>query len=469
MTHLVRPERHVLLRIAALAAGACASLLGRAAMADDPVCDYTIHVLDRAAGKIDVTAECDPVLKVEKFTALSDRTHWTTDPSEYGSGKGHFTFDLGAFAAGENDMGSAMPYGGGVLVTPGFLLPLPDTQAAATLRFRFDFADGGAIHTALKPDAEGRYSVPLLRIDEVGPLLLGDVPVAKVPGDAELTLALPGSTLQLPPATLSAWVSAVAEGNRRFWARSPAQGGLVLLIPSEKGGVPFGRVMSLGDSVVTVLVGKEATSNELYNDWVLVHEFLHLGSPLMRDTGPWLNEGIATFYEPVLRARAGWKSEDEIWREWISQMPRGVNAMTESGLENAGRGGIYWGGAIFVLMAEIHALQTSGGKIGFSDCLRDVLADGADATVKWQTRKLLGRCDAMLGTPTLVPLADRFVAQGSAMTLSQIWDLLGVALTEDGQIRYDDKAELAWLRPLIIWGGGAKPAPISADGFHQSG
>ncbi len=117
----------------------------------------------------------------------------------------------------------------------------------------------------------------------------------------------------------------------------------------------------------------------------------------MRDTGAWLNEGIATFYEPVLRARAGWKSEDDVWREWISSMPRGMPAITGIGLENAGRGGIYWGGAVFVLMAEIESLQASGGKIGFSDCLRTVLAEGADVTVKWPTMKLLDRCDALLG------------------------------------------------------------------------
>ncbi|HNB29114.1 MAG TPA: hypothetical protein PLR41_19250, partial [Alphaproteobacteria bacterium] len=99
MTHPARPEHRVLRWILALTAGACASLLGRAALADDPVCDYTIRVLDRAASRIEVSADCDPVLKVAKFTALSDRGHWTTDPAEYGSGKGHFTFDLGAFAA----------------------------------------------------------------------------------------------------------------------------------------------------------------------------------------------------------------------------------------------------------------------------------------------------------------------------------------------------------------------------------
>lgn len=471
----VRTAFRALAAIAALSLCALGLCALRPAAADDPVCDYDISVLDRAAAKLDISVACDAALKVEKFTALSDRKHWSTDAAQYHGGKGRFAFDLGAFAATENDMGSAMTYGGGVLVTPGFLLPLPETEAAVTLRFRLDFPDGGTIRTALRPDADGRYAIPLLRINEVGPLLLGDIPVATLPGDPQLSLALPAGTLQLKPETLTAWVSAVGESNRRFWGRSPAEGGLVILVPSDRGGVPFGRVMSLGGSAVTVLVGKQATQQDLYDDWVLVHEFLHLGSPLMRDTGPWLNEGIATFYEPVLRARAGWKSEDEVWREWISQMPRGMPAMTEIGLENAGRGGIYWGGALFVLMAEIDSLKASAGKIGFSDCLRSVLAEGADATVKWPTRQLLQRCDALLGGPVLAPLADQHIAQGSKVGaggetgLSQIWNLLGVALTGDGKISYDDHAELAWLRPLIIWGGTTRPEPIPATGFHQGG
>lgn len=473
------PERRTALWGLALAAlAAIGATAGRPAQADDPVCDYDIHMLDPGAQTLDIAVTCDPALNVETFTALSDRKHWTTDAARFGSGAGHFTFALGAFAAEEDDMGSAMAFGRGVLVTPGFLLPLPETRSAAMLRFRIDFPSGGAIRTALKPDAEGRYTVPLLRINEVGPLLLGDVPVETLASDPQLSLALPGDVLQLAPATLRAWVLAVAESNRRFWDRSPAQGGLVILVPSDRGGVPFGRVMSLGGSVVTVLVGKQATAAEVYDDWVLVHEFLHLGSPLMRDTGAWLNEGIATFYEPVLRARAGWKPEDDVWREWLSQMPRGVPAMTEIGLQNAGRGGIYWGGALFVLMAEIDSLKASGGKIGFSDCLRSVLAAGGDATVRWPTRQLLQHCDDLLGSPVLLPLADKHIAQGSnlgsnlggsATGLSQIWDRLGVALTADGEVRYDDSAELAWLRPLIIWGGTERPAPISAEGFHQGG
>jgi hypothetical protein len=435
------------------------------ARADDPTCDYEITVLDSHAAKLDISVACDPALKVTKFTALGNRDHWWTDPKGYSDGKGRFTYDLGALAKTENDMGSAMTFGGAVLVTPGFLLPLPDTERAVMLRFRIEFAAGGSVLTALRPDKDGYYTAPLLRLDEVGPMIIGDIKGEKVPGDPELTLAVPPGLLKIAPEQIAAWVSAVAEGNRRFWRRSPAKGGLVVLIPTPRGGVPFGRVLSLGGAVVTVLVGETATNKELYDDWVLVHEFIHLGSPLMRDTGAWLNEGFATFYEPVLRTRAGWKSEDDVWREWMSSMPRGMPAMTDIGLENAGRGGIYWGGAMFVLMAEIESLKASGGKVGFSDCLRTILAEGGDVTTKWPTMKFLDRCDALLGKTVIAPLAKQHIEKGSAVDLDQLWKRLGVSMAEGGDIHYDDKAELAWLRPLIIWGGATHPAPISADGF----
>lgn len=439
-----------------------------AARADDPTCDYDVTLLDPAAAKLEISAACDPSLAVATFMALGDRDRWWTDPRAHGGGTGRFTYELGALAAAENDMGSAMPFGNAVLVTPGFLLPLPETDRAVTLRFRFHFPAGGDVLTALQPDSGGYYRVPLSRLDEAGPLILGEVKGERVAGDPELTLALPPDPARVAPEQRAAWVSAVAESNRRFWGRSPAKRGLVVLVPSAQGGVPFGRVLSLGGAVVTVLVGREATNRELYDDWVLVHELLHLGSPVMRDTGAWLNEGIATFYEPVLRARAGWKSEDEVWREWISQMPRGMPAMTGIGLENAGRGGIYWGGALFVLMAEIEALQASAGRLGFSDCLRSVLADGGDVTTKWPTVRFLERCDSLLGKPVIAPLAERHIAKGSGMDLDRLWRRLGVAL-DQGAIRYDDAAELAWLRPLIIWGGTTHPAPISAGGFFGGG
>src|SRR5688572_19273578 len=85
-----------------------ASLWANATFADDPVCDYDVTVLDRAAARIEIKVACDPALKVQKFTALGDRRHWSTEAATYRDGQGDFTFDLGAFAVAEDDMGAAM-------------------------------------------------------------------------------------------------------------------------------------------------------------------------------------------------------------------------------------------------------------------------------------------------------------------------------------------------------------------------
>ena len=56
--------------------------------------------------------------------------------------------------------------------------------------------------------------------------------------------------------------------------------------------------------------------------------------------------------------KAGWKTEDAVWHEWMSMMPRGLNAMAESGLARGGRGGTYWGGALFVLIDPALSIMT---------------------------------------------------------------------------------------------------------------
>jgi predicted metalloprotease with PDZ domain len=55
-------------------------------------------------------------------------------------------------------------------------------------------------------------------------------------------------------------------------------------------------------------------ADDLRADWVLAHELFHLGVPSMPG-GAWLDEGLATYYEPVLRTRAGLVSEMATWTE----------------------------------------------------------------------------------------------------------------------------------------------------------
>ena len=111
---------------------------------------------------------------------------------------------------------------------------------------------------------------------------------------------------------------------------------------------------------------------------MLVHELIHTGMPFIRGRGTWFMEGAATYIEPIIRARAGWKTEEEVWKEWVDDMPQGARAFA-SGLANASGRENYWGGAIFMLMADLGIRRDTDGAKGLEDCLAGALWGGLDA------------------------------------------------------------------------------------------
>src|SRR5262249_14477539 len=139
-----------------------------------------------------------------------------------------------------------------------------------------------------------------------------------------------------------------------LFGRFPVDRTTVFVVPARgEDEVVFGKVLSLAGASVVVVVGDQMPPAGRRRDWVLVHELFHLGFPTVRGEGRWLGEGLATYYEPILRARAGWTTEHEVFRQFARNMPRGQPARTS----NAGLSmrddldTIYWGGALFCLAA----------------------------------------------------------------------------------------------------------------------
>src|SRR6202000_3232659 len=113
------------------------------------------------------------------------------------------------------------------------------------------------------------------------------------------------------------------------WQGFTAPTVLLTLVPTaSQRGVGFGRTVSGGGATVAIMGGQEVRKRRLFDEWLLLHELIHTGMPYVMGRGTWLMEGAATYVEPIIRARAGWKTEDEVWREWTSNMPRGVAAIS---------------------------------------------------------------------------------------------------------------------------------------------
>jgi hypothetical protein len=141
--------------------------------------------------------------------------------------------------------------------------------------------------------------------------------------------------------------------------------------------VPWGQTSRRGQVSVLLYVREDAGYGELRADWTAVHEFSHLFHPYLGNRGRWLAEGLASYYQNVLRARAGLLEPREAWRRLDGGFGRGRAATTGVPLSELGRGRggtmrVYWSGAAFWLEADI-ALRRKGSSLDavlarYADC-----------------------------------------------------------------------------------------------------
>jgi hypothetical protein len=226
-------------------------------------------------------------------------------------------------------------------------------------------------------------------------------------------------------------------------------------VPVRRDGVGFGRTQAGGGVTIMIEVGAAVDQRRLFDDWVLVHELIHSGMPFVRPRATWFMEGAATYIEPIIRARAGWKTEEEVWHEWVTQMPQGEGVFAR-GLAQAGGRENYWGGAIFMLLADLSIRRDSDGAKGLEDCFAGALWNGMGGGDRIPLDAYVQACDAATGTRAMSGLIDRHYYNAQPVDLAKLWKELGVALI-GSRIALDDRAPQARWRKMIVMGPPARP------------
>jgi hypothetical protein len=141
----------------------------------------------------------------------------------------------------------------------------------------------------------------------------------------------------------------------------------LVLIPvgSRREAVPFGLSVRGGGQGVLLLVNPQADAKQFDRAWTLTHELVHVAHPHLGPDGRWISEGLATYYQNVLRARNGRLTAQEAWDELDAGFKRGRDDKTDLSLvatsEEMDEGHHYmrgyWSGAALMLRADI-ALRT---------------------------------------------------------------------------------------------------------------
>ena len=397
-------------------------------------------------------------------------TDWWVD-SAGGIVEAHYRLDLAGYAAEVDRPTLAIARGGGVLcLLESWLFEPRGFKTLPVIDIRMHAADGLSFTSGLPKvgdawrlsdtlvrfagySALGRFSLSELAVPAPGSLRPGQARL-----DGVLRVALLDGVAPEGRTDLLDWVRLTAQAVSNYWRGFTARQLMLGLVPMQ-GGPPvgFGRTVPGGGATVMVQVNSQVAKRRLFDQWVLVHELIHTGMPFIDGRGTWLMEGAATYVEPIIRARAGWKTEAEVWTEWVENMPRGAPGFP-MGLANiSGPPYVYWTGATVMLLADIGMRRATNGAKGLEDCLGGVLWSGMDAARRVSVDEFVRACDRASATDVMSGIVQQHFTRQQPVDLAALWKELGVALV-GGKIVLDDKAPAARWRKMIVPGAADHPA-----------
>lgn len=249
------------------------------------------------------------------------------------------------------------------------------------------------------------------------------------------------------------WVRHAADAIVRYFGRFPVKQYGLLIIAEDGDTVGHATTFGFAGSATRIHVGRSATAAAFAKDWVLVHEMFHAALPDLPRRALWLQEGNATWTEPVARARAGYLSPTEVWRQARVGMPRGLPEPGEGGMDGSMRWGrLYWGGALFWLTAEIQIAEASHGTKSLRDAMRAISQASGGNSADWSPEQMMLAGDAATGTNVLSRLYARWATERVETDVDAMFARLGVSAQGEG-IALDDNAPWAAIRRGITRAG----------------
>ena len=176
---------------------------------------------------------------------------------------------------------------------------------------------------------------------------------------------------------------------------------------------------------------------------------VHLAFPRVAQQHHWLEEGLATYVEPIARVQAGQLPAEQVWRDLVAGLPHGLPQPGDRGLDRTPTWGrTYWGGALFCLRADIEIHKQTGNRYGLQDALRGIVGAGGNIGVIWSVDRALKAGDAAVGVDVLTQLYQEMGPAPVEVNLDELWLQLGVVVRE-GEVVFDDSAPLAPIRRAI--------------------
>lgn len=290
--------------------------------------------------------------------------------------------------------------------------------------------------------------------------LLAIVPLFLATSRAE-EVSVPGGLLDVeyasPPGPAlkndaAKWIQNSARAVSKYYGTFTIRRAVLRITPVDGRDVSNGYTNGWNGAIVTISLGRKATPADLGDDWQLTHEMIHLGFPNVPDRHHWLEEGIATYVEPIARCRVGLLTPERIWSDMVEGMPQGEPEAGDRGLDRTHTWGrTYWGGALFCLRADVEIRRRTHNRLGLEHALRAIREAGGTIEAAWNIDRVIVTGDSATGVPVLRELYDEMKATPVKVDLPALWKELGV-VRQGKSVTFDEHAPLSAIRRAITGG-----------------
>jgi len=314
----------------------------------------------------------------------------------------------------------------------------------------------GICSASAQPPGPGWHNTPIAETDHIKA------------GDSTIQVDFAEGPLDLPKSAILAHIAAAASAVATYYGRFPVASDRILIIPvAGRHGMLQGTTW--GDmrgfpAFTRIRLGEHTTQAELDDDWMMTHELVHTAFPSMPDDSNglgqhWIEEGLATYVEPIARVMTGELTAKKIWSDMVRDMHQGEPAAGDEGLDHTHTWGrTYWGGAMFCLVADVNIRRATQNRKGLQDALRAIVSAGGTIDHNWTLPQALAIGDQATGTHVLSQMYNDWKDKPVTVDLPKLWSELGIQSGPDG-ITFVHGAPLAKVREAITKPAGA---PITA-------
>lgn len=260
--------------------------------------------------------------------------------------------------------------------------------------------------------------------------------------------------------TIREWIENLADALTLVYGHWPRQFWQVEIKPASTTGddpIPWAQVRRGDPDRVEFFILPRAEVTELKRAWTGYHEVAHLLIPYRGWGGAWFSEGLASYYQNILQARAGILSEQQMWQKLYEGYQRAradsrfdgqdLQSVSDRLRSNGAFMRVYWSGAWYFLAADARLRLASGGKRSLDQALAKLNRCCADQSMS--VPAMVRKLDEVNEMQLFQPLYEQAIAATTTPGYETIFQSLDISI-DNGRVRLNSGSAAAQLRRQIV-------------------